>query len=267
MADRIIIQIRGGHVDRELVRLKDMLDELSAIQGALIKVDQRLSGRKKGGSAYYRIVKMSTESPAVLEIESVPVKPDFDFTDDITAGFLKGVDDIYNDREPAGLDYADLEAFSKIGKTVGKTTAEVSIQGNGALVSLQDGLKSHVKRILGKPLYYTGSVSGLLQYVDIHGEANKFFLYPVSGTQRVECHFSKKDVREVLRHIDRYLKVTGRLKYYRKATHAHEVNVDQYEVFPEESDLPKFSDLRGIAPNATGQMTSTDFINKLREDG
>lgn len=267
MANRIIVQIIGGHEDHELIRLKDMIDELSAIQSALSGVDKLISGLKKGGATYFRIAKIDYSSPAVFELEAVPLKRDYNITDEVSATFIRGLDDIQNDREPEEFDYSLIEAFGGIGKTVGKTTSEMSIRGNGSEISLRDGLSSHIKKIIGEDITYRGSVSGILEWVNIHAGANRFYLYPVSGAQRVECRFNKEDMEIAVNNVNRYLKVTGKVKYHRKASHPYAINVDEIEVFPHEGELPTFFDLRGIAPNATGNMSSVEFINKLRKDG
>ncbi|MEE9163002.1 MAG: hypothetical protein V3U35_08565, partial [Candidatus Neomarinimicrobiota bacterium] len=76
-----------------------------------------------------------------------------------------------------------------------------------------------------------------------------------------------EDVEIAINNVNRYLKVTGRVKYHQKSIYPYAVNVDKIEVFPHEEALPTLYDLRGIAPNATGDLSSEEFIRKLRDDG
>lgn len=268
-SDRIKIQITGKHEDKELVRLKDMLSELSAVQDVLGRIDRLVSGKKSGGTTYYRVAKLTTESPATIELEAVPLDKETDFTEDISTRFLMGLDEIRKGTAPADYDYSLIEAFGKIGKSVGDTTTEVQISGNGSDVLLQQDLTACVKNILGDDEIFYGSVSGILDALNIHSKDKKFYIYPVGGAPRVMCHFIEEDVALAIKSVDRYLNVTGRLKYHRKDHHPHAINVEKnhIEIYPEEEDLPTLYDLRGIAPNATGNESSEDFIKRLRADG
>jgi hypothetical protein len=43
------------------------------------------------------------------------------------------------------------------------------------------------------------------------------------------------------------------------------VAVRQIEAFPPESELPTWDDLRGRAPDATGELSSEAFVRELRD--
>lgn len=49
------------------------------------------------------------------------------------------------------------------------------------------------------------------------------------------------------------------------ASFPHQVQVTQIEAFPPESELPDWDDLRGMAPDATGELSSEAFIRELRD--
>ena len=46
----------------------------------------------------------------------------------------------------------------------------------------------------------------------------------------------------------------------------HKIKVQEMEVFPPASTLPSLRDLYGIAPNATGDMTTEQFVRQLRDE-
>jgi len=136
-------------------------------------------------------------------------------------------------------------------------------------VLLKDELAPHVKKIVGEDMVYYGDVSGILEQVNIHGKKRDFYLYPVSGAPRIKCRFTKEDLEIGINSVNRYLKVTGRVKYHQKSSHPYEIDVDlgKVVVFPPEKELPTLFDLRGIAPDATGDLTTEEFISRLRGDG
>ena len=64
--------------------------------------------------------------------------------------------------------------------------------------------------------------------------------------------------------IDKYVEVFGVLTYKPNENFASDVAVENIEVFPNENELPKLGELRGIKPDITGSLKSEDFVRKQR---
>jgi hypothetical protein len=62
----------------------------------------------------------------------------------------------------------------------------------------------------------------------------------------------------------RYVEVGGSLRQKKAARYPYAIDVEHIEVFPQEKELPKLIDLLGIAPDATGELTSEEFVWSVR---
>ena len=110
-----------------------------------------------------------------------------------------------------------------------------------------------------------GGIDGRLEAINVHDQANVFYIYPVIGPTRIKCHFPS-DLREIaVGSVDREIRVSGTLKYKARAPHPHEIEVENLEPLPQDDDLPTLASLRGISPNATNGVPSEIFVRQLRD--
>jgi len=123
-----------------------------------------------------------------------------------------------------------------------------------------------LQEVVGEIEYIEGSVSGLLQRLNIYGSANTFYIFPVAGPKKVKCIFPEGIRKKALESVGRYINLKGKLKYREKENHPFEISATEIEVYPEESDLPSLFDIRGIAPNITGGIPSEEYIRRKRCD-
>jgi hypothetical protein len=61
------------------------------------------------------------------------------------------------------------------------------------------------------------------------------------------------------------VEVNGTLKYRMGANFPHVIDVSSIVPFPPESEIPDWDDIRGLAPDATGKLSSEAFIRELRD--
>lgn len=100
------------------------------------------------------------------------------------------------------------------------------------------------------------SVNGFLRL-----ENQIIFLYPIIDGEKISCHSSDIFLRtKLLEGIDRYVNIEGEFDYH------NSVQVTDIEIYPNEEELPTLFDLRGVAPNATGNLSSEDFVRKNRNE-
>ena len=82
----------------------------------------------------------------------------------------------------------------------------------------------------------------------------------------VACHF-RSDLRDLaISALGAEVAVTGLLKYRSGEPFPYAINIDEIEVYPPENELPTIDDLRGLAPDATGDVPSEKFIADRRDD-
>lgn len=119
---------------------------------------------------------------------------------------------------------------------------------------------------LGPDEVTQGSISGMLELINIHASANTFRIYPIVGPKKVDCHFNKDKLDKAISGINHYVDVSGSLRRKSKDKFPYAMDVIEIEIYPDERELPSIFDLRGIAPNATGDIKSEDFVRRIRDE-
>jgi hypothetical protein len=262
---RIKSQINGLESDDGYVRLNDFVTHLQRLRSALINIDRIVSGKKRG-SAYYRVVELDCSSPATIVIDAQPHTGDIDNREEVEKHFFGGMRQIKETgTAPEELDRDVLEQFNGLAAQVGKTIAAATISNGEYTIDLTEGLKAKIDVLLADVDSSEGSIEGVLEAINIHKGANVFRIYPIIGPKKVSCHFPNKLREDAIRAVDSFVSVEGTLKYMKKAPFPHEIKVSKIEVYPPEEELPSLEDLRGIAPNATGDLSSEEFVRKVRD--
>lgn len=110
-----------------------------------------------------------------------------------------------------------------------------------------------------------GHAEGSLDTVNIHGYARRFWIYPRIGPQKIRCDFLPGTAEKIREALGRYIRVEG-LKCFRpQSSYPYRVAVRDFEVL-EEAEPVYLKDLRGIAPGATGELSSVEFVRAIRNE-
>ncbi|MCH7921612.1 MAG: hypothetical protein IH975_01090 [Nitrospinae bacterium] len=263
---RIKLQVRGLESDDGYVRLNIFVTHLHNLRSTLINVDRMVS-RKRRASAYYRVIELDCSSPATIVIEAQPFIKDIDNREEVEKRFFGGMRQIKETgTAPENLDRAALEQMRGLASQVGKTVVSATISNGEHTIDLTEGLKAKIDVLLAEVDSTEGSIEGMLEAINIHKEANVFRIYPVIGPKKVSCHFPNRLREDAIRAVDSFVSIEGTLKYMKNAPFPHEIKVSKIEVYPPEDELPSLEDLRGIAPNATGDLSSEEFVRKIRDE-
>jgi hypothetical protein len=110
------------------------------------------------------------------------------------------------------------------------------------------------------------STNGTLELLNINKKNSLFNLYPVVGATKIICDFPSTLLQKAIAAIDHYVNVVGQYKYKYGQPHPYYVKVTDIEIYPDEKELPSLFDLRGIAPNASNNLSSEDFIREKRDE-
>jgi len=110
------------------------------------------------------------------------------------------------------------------------------------------------------------STNGTLELLNINKKNSLFNLYPVVGATKIICDFPSTLLQKAIAAIDHYVNVVGQYKYKSGQPHPYYVKVTDIEIYPDEKELPSLFDLRGIAPNASNNLSSEDFIREMRDE-
>lgn len=270
---RIIIQIRGNPDDDERLRLYDFINQLDAIRTTLNHLEDELR-TSESAPIQYRVVDLSHQSPATVVLEAVPGNKGQDVSSLVIDRFMETIKTIKAGRTmPDYLSTQDLEPFKRIGpppakrKTAQRHLSLVTIKTNSDQVDVAESLEPDIEKIVGPDQIELGSVYGMLELINIHASVNTFRIYPIIGPRRIDCHFRKDQLHKAISGVGRYIQVHGELRYKHRDKFPYAMDAIEIDLLPDEDKLPSMLDLKGVAPNATGDLKSEDFVRRLRDEG
>lgn len=263
-SNRITIQLVGADDEGGDLRIGSLLKKFDALKSALRATDRVISG---GSNTFdYRVVNLSHSSPSTMEVDPVPLEMEaVDDAEQLVSTFFDALTGIQESGDiPNGFGYNDLKHFKKL-EPEAKAVPEVIISRNGDDLPLAADWSKKVEDALGPDQYELGSVTGMLQQLNVHGKNRRFTIYPTFGDPELSCKFGKELRDQIVQAVDRYVEVYGTLRYKTGSWYPHAVDATEVKVFPPESQLPTLDELSGIAPNATGGESVEDFVQRVRD--
>jgi hypothetical protein len=261
--DRITLVIEGLTEDEGRVRLNAFLAGLQNLSSSLNRLDRETAGPRQGSS--FQIVELSYHSPVRITLTPMPV-PNKQFSGTRVVSHLSEVAQaLSNEQSLMSFDSDLLEDFRNLAKPVGKNVKSVTLVINDYSFDLTDRTVTQVNEALAVEDECGGSLSGMLEQINLHGGANVFHIYPEVGPRRVTCHFPPKLLDDAVIAVGKRVEVFGTLKFRGGAPFPHQVSVTEIDAFPPDYEIPDWNDLRGRAPDATGDLSSEAFIAELRD--
>ena len=261
------IQLEGSFNDEGHVRLSDFLVELQAIQESLAQTDKFLSGSSKQTTAF-RVVGLSHNSPAALTIEAFPSDSQGDDRSREVLETFVNVWQLVNakydlSQYPASL----LTAFRKIADPM-KTNRVLTLSFSylRRFVTLVPDFATTLSTAIDLEQSSEGSMMGMLESINLHDGANRFRIFPTVGPDFVICSFDSRHKEKARDALGHYVEVTGVLRYRPGENFPYEIKVAELQQLADDEDLPTLFDLHGIAPRATGDKSTEDFVEGLRDD-
>jgi hypothetical protein len=270
MSDRVTVRIEGTDPSSEYIRLADFLHQLSALRDALKRTEEIVSGRTV---LDWQIVDLSHNSPATVVLEPIVANdgelPPLNRREHIVGSFFRYFRTITETgKAPDELDRAALTAFKEIASPVRQERVRATISNGSESIEVLGAVETVVDAILKPKTHSLGSVEGRLEFINIHGGKNVFRVYPIVGASRVDCLFPRRLLTTAREAVGKEVRVFGDVVYLTRDPFPHSIRVDSVEVLPDDADLPSLLDIRGIAPLATGDLSSEDFVRELRgEEG
>lgn len=265
---RVSLRLRGLDQDEGDVRFDDFITQLNYLKKALVETQKLYSDKD---IAYFKVVDLRHNSPAQIVLEAVPVKMEYEReTSIIVEKFFQSITEIDMGEYPENFTYETFEAYKDLTRLKeSKRFTEIALSENGGSLKVLEGLSYHIEQIMGLDEFEIGSYTGMLEYINLHGNQNVFNLYPTNlKLPKLKCIFPQRLRGVAISAVGQRVKVFGQKKFKPKLKNSvpYEMRVDEIEVYPPDDELPKLSDLRGIAPNATGELSSEEFIRGLRNE-
>jgi len=262
-ADRITLIIEGLPEDEGRVRLNVFMAQLQNLSATIAKLDREANDGKP--ATYYQIAELSYESPVRVVLEPQAL-PDHRYVGHAIIESLGRVAlALENGSDLSGLDADLLEDIRGLARPVGRTVANVALVFNDRSFTLTEKVAAKVDAALAVDEVSEGAIEGMLEQINLHHGANVFYVYPEVGPRKVSCHFPSKLYDEAVSAVGKRVEIFGTLSYRMGATFPYQVAVSAIDAFPPESELPDWEDLRGRAPDITGDLSSEDFVRELRD--
>lgn len=258
------LTIEGLHEEGSRVRLPVLVNELQYLSGLLGRLDRHVSGGVAAST--FRVVALSQSSPATMELEVVQNSGSPDTRGALVAEFTRALEKMDRGEVPVYLGRAMLEDFRNLAKPVGETLALATIKANGKSYDLTGELAKRIEHTLSGEEVCIGTVEGMLEQINLHRDANVFRIYPYIGAKVVLCTFPGNLRDLAISAVGTEVSVSGLLTYRLGEYFPHTIDVESIDIFPVESDLPTMDDLRGLAREATGDLSSEEFVGRLRDD-
>lgn len=262
-SSRFKITIKGEDAD-DSIRLGDLIDQLNAVKSTLNQIDTAVSGQRSP-ILYYRVTSITMNSPATFVVEAVTKeKAPRLHARKVVSKLNRDLKTVISGKRPKEADLDLLESYGALVQPMRRHLAQVSLQFDDGSMDLPRNLGMKVDEILGPDQIEMGSVIGSLDLIDVHNRRNVFKVYPIVGPSSIKCHFSDGMLAQAVAGIKNFVRITGELHFKKAEKFPHLIKVSKIDVLPERTDTSLLSGLRGIAAGSLKGMSSTDYVEKVR---
>ena len=231
-------------------------------------LDENVKERSAEGVAFH-VVHLSHSSPATIECE--PVAGDVQAAAAVHA-IGRSLMDV-EEKNSQNLSHAVLSSMEQIAKfsPTKVAWAEIGISESDdeseRIYKLDDRFKEQLSIARHQEDRIISTIDGRLEQINIHNNVNTFRIYTSSPIfDSVNCRFPPNLLERVQRSLGAFVSVSGECFYRPDAPFPYKINVQEMEVLPPTKELPTLSDLYGIAPGATGDKSSEQFVRELRDE-
>jgi len=260
---KICITIEGSDAEGGRVRAADLAKTVHQVIRMLSRIDGRTAEGKRKSSFYLRVTDLSYASPVRVVMEQVLIDPKTDRRERVMREFLSVMAAVESDEEIPPMDYVLLDAASDLSSPVGKTLKKLSVSANGAEQSVDQQFRECLAQKLKPEETSYGSVRGMLEYINIHGKTPVFRIYPDVGGDQLACRFASTMLTDARDGIGKFVEVRGIVHYKVVAQYPHAIDVRELEVLPG-GGAPDWIAARGLLPALTGDLTTEEYIAKVR---
>lgn len=209
----------------------------------------------------YRVVSLSSSS-AVMVLEALPPKGEHDHREQTLSFFKMTITCLQEGKQlDTPLPRDTLDTFRRLVHPLRHSTKQVWIDG----VQLTSEFEVSIEKIIGASVVSRGSVSGILERVNVHG-TREFVLYPPVPKSRVRCVFEERMLDEIRASLKRHVTVFGTMHYRRGSALPDLVHVEKMVIHPPDDELPTLRSLKGLAPECTSSIDSVSFVRAIRDE-
>ena len=267
MADigRLTLTIEPESTGTSAVRLETFIAGLENVRRALTRYDRNATEQSKPSTAY-DVVALSLNSPATVTLEPRVTNQSFDARERVIRGFLEGAHMIEEGGGvPPTFDRGVLEILKETAEQARTQAIHMRLQGGPYSVAFDVQMERRVERFLAEEEGVYGSVEGVLERVNFHAGANACTVFPLYGSDRVNCTFPNEMRDAVNDAVLKHVRVTGMVWSDARSPFPHRVDIDRIEQLTEVGGRPSLSSLRGLMPDLLGGLTAEEYIIASRD--
>jgi len=255
------VVIQGGVKDNGDVRFDEFIEELNATLDSLRRAEFTLAGKQ---TSYFRVTNLSHKSPATITLEQIPISNKIPVSLETIPFLIKNVRRIKEEGEAdPSLDFSTLRAFRNLAMPLGKNVTSITVMNGAEQVEITEALKENIDELTADECE-NGSMSGVLEEINIHNRVNKFEIYPPVGPSKITCHFPDVLLEEARGALKHYVTVHGTVKTRRREEYPHEIDVVEIDKHGLVEGKSAMWAIRGIASDITGNTPPEEFVRKLR---
>lgn len=248
------------------VRLGSFIEKLSALKGALAETANRGDdGRDR--KIDFLVSNLSHNSPAMVEITAVS-SDNSRSPAEVVSNFLDFIRGAKTRTIPVDAGNAKLvDSLRKLVAGAGERFDRLWIDGPDiAPIVLDQAVAQALDDALPDVRREIGSVKGTVKRYSGVGKRPYFKIVPLVGDTEIKCHFPQELLELAAASVEHNATIEGELKSYEGDLWPHEVAVRSIFIHPADEQLPSLTELSGIAPNATGELSAADFVRGLRSE-
>lgn len=261
---KISIQLTGRFDDQKNPRADEFLRQLGAVLDILKELDYRFM-KKRRASVYYRIVEAYSKSPMTIVLEPVAIDPDVDYGDAIAERFGAHLRSFTKKIMPDDVDYDLREKYLVALENVNGNLTRMRVSVDGEVATITGKVAAFVRPEELADKEAVDTISGKLETIQLHSK-REFRIYPVLGAPSILCLFSENLRDAVTGNIDKWVAVTGNVRYKGGSRFPSEMIVTHIRPKKPPEKLPTLADLRGTGEKLSGELTSEEIIRRIREN-
>lgn len=204
---------------------------------------------------------------ALVDIQSRVVRGHEDFAPAVTRAYKNGLANLQVEaRTPALFTLDSVRLVRDIVRTIGRngvTSASVMLPEQGDAVELTREFESNLEALVGVHHKSLGAVEGKLELVSLHHPYRRFNVYHTVTGKGVKCNLPAKLEDAVIGAMKRRVLASGTVSY-NAVGEPLSVEVKSLRILGREDDLPSISQMLGLIPDLTGNLTTEEHIRSLR---
>lgn len=269
--NRITLTLQAFEGVRGDLDFSEFVPALDAVRRSLANTESLVSD--SAPTLNWMVVDLSHSSPASITIECAEKDRDLVHAGVVVGKYMEYWNDIVVEEHiPEEIPTDKLGPFKYLTRRVREKKLQISLS-----ISLSNGSAHHKRRIdiseksdivmdyaLEVKHQSRGSIKGMLEAANFHGDTFDVRIYPQHGAAVVRGSIPREMTTQAAQALRHYVRAHGLLTYLARDRFASAIKIDQLEIL-DEDPIASIGELRGSLPDMTGGIPSEDFVRDLRD--